>query len=507
MVFKLSALRWSRALLVGALCVGLLFPASSFGAEKGLETDMTWGTGSKVQDRTMVGVQDVGAGWVRLTMVWHDIETSPGSYSTHQLQMYDSAIAKARAGGARVVVTVYGAPEWASGRTEREAPPLDPADYARFAGAMAERYRGQVNAWEVWNEQNLTRFWPSRPDAAKYVALLKAAYPAFKSADASVPVVFGGMALNDYAYLEAAYRAAPDLGDYFDVMATHPYTFPAAPPEQGRLDANGRIDKSSFPAYREVRRTMLDHGDEKPIWFTEFGWSTNTTHAGVSEQQQADYLTRAYRCIEQDPYVQVAIWFEYRNNYWAGDANTWEDQLGLIRTDFSQKPAYNSFKNYQPGTTGCTYTGITRTDATPPPDPTPDPTPTTVPATSTPPPVTSGEAESLTSLDGPFQVLLRVSRVGRVARSAARGKARGRVSVKGRVLGANGGRLVLRLERRRGHGRRAWRSAGSQRVRIDRHGAFSKRLKGLRRGSWRVRGSYAVRAGHRVRSRFAYFKV
>jgi hypothetical protein len=53
----------------------------------------------------------------------------------------------------------------------------------------------------------------------------------------------------------------------------------------------------------------------------------------VSEATQAAYLTLAMQCVEQDAYVQVAIWHIYRN---PGSSDTWFDQLGLVRTGFSR---------------------------------------------------------------------------------------------------------------------------------------------------------------------------
>ena len=50
----------------------------------------------------------------------------------------------------------------------------------------------------------------------------------------------------------------------------------------------------------------------------------------------------------------MAIWYIYRNPL-GNNANTWLGQLGLVRTDFSQKLAYNAFKSYTPGSVGCTY--------------------------------------------------------------------------------------------------------------------------------------------------------
>ncbi|MFL6039652.1 MAG: glycosyl hydrolase, partial [Gaiellaceae bacterium] len=179
--------------------------------------------------------------------------------------------------------------------------------------------------------------------------------PAIRAADPSAKVVYAGLNRNDYGFVEAGYRAVPNMGDYFDVMAVHPYVDNGRPPEEVRVDSNGRINPGSFAGYREVRQTMLNHGDDKPIWLTEFGWSTTSQSRGVSPQTQADYLVRAYRCLEQDPYVQVATWYSLRNEFFASDADTWAAQLGLMSTDFTHKPAFDALKNYRPGTGTCTY--------------------------------------------------------------------------------------------------------------------------------------------------------
>ena len=128
------------------------------------------------------------------------------------------------------------------------------------------------------------------------------------------PSCYGGVSYNDYRFLEGAYAAVPNLGDYYDVMATTRTRRPIRPRTSGTT-RDGRLAKKSFVAYREVRDVMLANGDDKPIWFTEFGWSTNSLPGlGRQRGQPGRLLTRAMRCIEQDPYVQVAIWYIYRNH-------------------------------------------------------------------------------------------------------------------------------------------------------------------------------------------------
>jgi hypothetical protein len=327
-------------------------PSAASAAQKGLDTDLDWGTNSTTQTQTANVVQDSGATWTRLTISWADAEPQAGKYSSSYLSSLDNAVSLMQARGVHIEVFVYESPQWETGNSNPDAPPAHNADFASFLSTMVTRYKGKVAAWEIWNEENTQRFWSTGVNAAQYAGLLKAAYPAVKSVDPNALVIFGGTSLNDYNFLEAAYQAAPDLGHYYDVMATHPYSF-NAPPDLTLRDPNGAIDPASFDGYKLVHQTMLNHGDNKPIWFTEFGYATWS--GGVTLAQQAAYLTLAYHCIEQDSYVQVANWYNLRNNYWANDANDFEDQLGLLYTNFSPKPAYAAFKAYAPGNTGCVY--------------------------------------------------------------------------------------------------------------------------------------------------------
>jgi Glycosyl hydrolase catalytic core len=300
--------------------------------------------------------------------------------------------------------------------------------------------------------------------------------------------------------VEAAFAAEPNLGQYFDVMATHPYTgsvagyVGAAPPESITMRSDGRMDKMSFPAYRELRATMAAHGGAKPIWFTEFGWATETGDGwGVSQAQQADYLTRALRYVEQDPYVEVACWYNLRNNYWAGNANNWEDNLGLMKTDFSHKPAYDTFKSYTPGA-----------GPAPTPDPTPAPTPAPAPTTS---PTTTS---SPTTSTRPKKKTRTSLRVGTAATSSANTPAVSSharsYSLGGKVVASTGGFVTIRFQRAAGSSR-AFRTVRLVRVRLAQAGTFGTRVRLRGRGMWRVQAAFDGNSTDLPSaSRFAYLR-
>jgi cellulase (glycosyl hydrolase family 5) len=282
------------------LLLSLVFPVGAKAADKGLAVDLTWAISNADKDRTAAAISDVGAKWVRLTANWADAEPTKGLYNGWLLKEYDRAISVAHNAGAKVILMSYQSPSWASGSTNTETPPKNPADYANYMHFLAARYAGKVDAYEVWNEENIDRFWSTGPNAAEYVSLLKPAYSAVKSADPNAKVVFGGLSTNDYRYLESAYAAGAK--GYFDVMSVHPYSCSTSP-DVIKRDSSGRITRDSYLGYREVRASMSAAGDAKPIWFTEFGWSTTTGSCGVSEATQASYLTKAYQLAEQDSYA------------------------------------------------------------------------------------------------------------------------------------------------------------------------------------------------------------
>lgn len=492
-----------RSMRTAALAVALVLSfatGSAQAAEKGVVPDLTWGTSRSEQDQTGTLMQAAGVRWSRINISWSWVNPSPGTFDPQVWQHYDRAVNTARNAGSKVILMVQQAPQWASGTTAKEGTPRDPATYAAFLQVLLQRYAGKVEALEVWNEENDVRFWPQGVNPGEYANLLKMSYLAVKATAPTVKVVFGGLAYNDYSFVERAYAAMPDLGSYFDVMAVHPYTHHAAPPELYWRDANGRIDPGAFAGYREVRASMAARGSDKPIWFTEFGWATTSQpvlNSGVAEAVQGDYLTRAYRCLEQDSYVQVATWYNLRNNYWAGNADTWEDQLGLVRTDFSPKPALDAFRNYSPGAGGCSYHEASASEA----------------AAAAPADAPTNPREATPSTSNPSTerraTVVRITRVSPVrqavsARVLTARSARPKFSISGVLKDASGSRVTLRFQRLVN---KRWKAFAVRGTKVT-NGRFTLMTGVLPHGIWRVRVEYAgSRTDLPSRSRYTPFRV
>ena len=456
--------------------LALALPAAASAAEKGLQTDLTWKAPAADEAPTMAALEPTGVQWIRLDISWRKTERTQGVYDAAELAMTDRAMDLAEQVGAKIIMAVSETPAWASGSTAINTPPRDMADFASFVHDMTLRYKGRVAGWEIWNEPNHPRFWQPAPNAAEYAALLKAAAPAVRSADPAAKVLFAGLAHNDYTYLEQVYAAEPQIGDSFDVMATHPYTASGQSPAAVQRADDGRMTTTSFLAFEEVRDVMADHGDTKPIWFTEFGWSTNSQvlHplGGVSEAVQATYLALAFELLEDAPYVEVAVVYNFRNNYWADDADNWEDQLGLLRVDFSPKPAYHVFSAINSPDAELPATVAEKVAELVPPKAA-APVATTAPKAV--PTAISSSAPALS---------LQVKRLKRGARRTS-------LRVIGRLSAAADGKAKIVFERRTGNG---WSKVRSLRVAV-RQGRFGKSLTVARGGRWRIRATYAGGTG------------
>lgn len=107
---------------------------------------------------------DLGGVMIRRDFAWNDIEPMKGmsDYSG-----YDRVVNDATLRGVRLLPILDYGVKWANAAaTDEYFPPTDPADFARFAGATAQRYQGKMVAWEVWNEPNNGfRFWKGAPSA------------------------------------------------------------------------------------------------------------------------------------------------------------------------------------------------------------------------------------------------------------------------------------------------------------------------------------------------------
>jgi len=149
---------------------------------------------------------------------------------------------------------------------------------------------------------------------------------------------------------------------YFDVLGAHAAGYKAPPEtdpgdiESGKLKQYCAWEKEcariyAFRHLEDVRKVMVDNGDSaKQIMVLEFGWTTdvrpNSLYKwhGVSEQEQADYIVRAFQWAKTkwSPwigmmsliYIAKPDWTQENEEYW------WSITL----PNGQKRPAYEAIK-------------------------------------------------------------------------------------------------------------------------------------------------------------------
>ncbi len=213
-------------------------------------------------------------------------------------------------------------------------PPADPAVFAKFAGKLAARYP-QIQAWEVWNEPNLSYYWRPAPNPSAYLELLRESYRAIKQSNPRATVVMGGLSsVTGTGYLDSMMPdqflnqiyTAPDRP--FDVLGLHPY---------GAGIPRGDIDK----CLQSVVGAMRAQGDpDRRIWITEVGWPTQGP-GSVAEATQAANMCQASEAIERFPSVARVYWYSLQDG--TGSPLFPVQYYGLFHQDGSPKPAAAMF--------------------------------------------------------------------------------------------------------------------------------------------------------------------
>ncbi len=229
-----------------------------------------------------------------------------------------------------VTVQILGSPDWLhpdlGGRPVEQRQWTMPrndaerAAFERFTAGMAQRLRGSVKRYEVWNEPDLPQFSGGAPSPETYARALAAAYRGLKEQDPEAIVVSGGLSRAAVGFAERMLTAldrepgAAQHNGYVDEVGIHPYADADSP---DRIDPrkvfHGQfgLNDHNFSGYRRIASLLDSRGRSSTrIWLGELGYSTTRTWmAPVPEAQRATYLMMAADRAAKDPRVSGIVWF------------------------------------------------------------------------------------------------------------------------------------------------------------------------------------------------------
>lgn len=316
-------------------------------AKKGLNDNEIYQVGSRELARRASVYQKLGVKWLRFDFDWSVIQ--PNDPNHFKYAGYDRAVQALVAAKIHVLGTITYTPSWANGgQTSKYYPPLHVSDFATFAANVVARYAPMgVHTWEIWNEPNVGQFWRPSADPIRYTALLQAAYAAIHDADAGAFVITGGLADPNSTPIELDARTfltdlySDGAKGYFDGLGYHPYTSPDMP---GHKDHNPW--QQMFATTPSLLSIMMDNGDAKPIWLTEFGAPTSGIgNEVISETAQAKMIAQAYKLAKSYSWAGPLFIYTFIDFHPYGYTDDPGAYYGLLRSDWTKKPAYTTYRN------------------------------------------------------------------------------------------------------------------------------------------------------------------
>jgi len=185
-------------------------------------------------------------------------------------KLVDKAVKASEKYGVELVINIGLCPKWAalnpnlkSGYGEEEltaSPPKDIEIWKKYVKTLAERYKGKIRYWEIWNEPDHHYFYKGTIE--QMVELVKEAYIILKKTDPNnmiiSPCVTGYPAL--LSWLDKFLSAGGK--DYVDIIGTHFYIW-----------FKGDMPEKVLKVIEIINSYKEKHGImDKPIWDTECGF-------------------------------------------------------------------------------------------------------------------------------------------------------------------------------------------------------------------------------------------
>jgi hypothetical protein len=300
--------------------------------------------------------------WLREDFEWSEIEPQPGTFDFSRFDQYMLLTAQRHV---HVLPVLFDAPSWAA--PAEDAIPADPSAYAAYVAAVVGRYGPHGSFWaqhpalssyaiqsfELWNEPYYSNGNAGDYDPGRYARLVKASAIAGRQADPDAQFLLAAenqaqlVAGKWVWWVNALYQAVPDLNNYFDGVAVHPY--------------GTNLTNLSYPApgraydgYEQIRRVQAIHQEfaahnaaNKRLWITEIGWPTCTSGSDrcTTLAGQAAHLATVFNYARTSwkSFVQGVFVYTYDDSH-AEDPSNPENDYGLAYNNGTPKPALAVFK-------------------------------------------------------------------------------------------------------------------------------------------------------------------
>lgn len=278
------------------------------------------------QEKSFEVVSRAGFAGIRDEIYWDDVEATKGVYKLSNLQ--NARVASLSENNLDMLqILAYSNPLYITDRPYSiiTAPFYDSEieAFAKYAGFMARELKGKVNKFEIWNEWNIKNFNAEQRDAAVYTKLLKACYEAIKKENPEAVVYGIASAGADADFLKGVLEAGGY--DYMDGVSIHPYDW------QGTYRHGVQIN-----AVEKIHDLLIEYGGDKPVIYSEMGWTSADCATGVGRKKQAIYAVQVVFIAKAHKLADEVYWYDLQDDGAVHEAQ--EHKFGLTEYEFGDDP-------------------------------------------------------------------------------------------------------------------------------------------------------------------------
>jgi hypothetical protein len=242
-----------------------------------------------------------GIDWIGFDLDWARVWSQQDAQP--DLDEIDFVMTKASSYELAILISITNPPRWA---ITAQGP--DQAAVAKLVILLAERYRQNNLAIELFPGANTAQGWGAKPDPVAYKALLKSCWKALKNSGSSVLLVAGGLEpvtanrsagdIDDLEFLSDLYRAGAE--GFIPVVSLR------LPAVSGNLLAD---PYGGSPAvlrrYETIRKIMAKYNHRSGlIWVTGFTCPIKVLHTSV---EQAEWINQSYQLMRSQLYIGAAF--------------------------------------------------------------------------------------------------------------------------------------------------------------------------------------------------------
>lgn len=288
-------------------------------------------------------VKSYGFNSVRDELYWNDLEKQDGVFSIPENRTKtDHYFKKLQSNNVSALLVLdYGNNLHTKGGFPANNQQIE--KFASYAAWVANRYKGKVRYYEVWNEWYLgtgISSWflkKAKPDDTTYFKLIKATSEAIKRIDPDAKVIAGSF--NPLKTQEVAwFDHIIDLGvlQYIDGISVHAYSYGNKNTElrtpEGNLAALDRYDK----------HIKSKTGKDIDLYITEIGYPTNKKSGGVDPIVAAQYMIKYTLLAKERDYIKGVWWYTLMNS--ADNSSNRESNFGILMHNESEKASAKCLK-------------------------------------------------------------------------------------------------------------------------------------------------------------------